>query len=35
MIVPSGMYCGVNSMCAMATRVAAKPEAQIKIAYEE
>jgi predicted transcriptional regulator len=32
--VPSGLYCGMSSICAMAIRVAGKAEAQIKIAYE-
>jgi predicted transcriptional regulator len=33
-MVPSGLYCGMSSICAMAIRVADKAEAQIKIAYE-
>jgi hypothetical protein len=33
-MVPSGLYCGMSSICAMAIRVAVKAEDQIKIAYE-
>jgi len=33
-MVPSGRYCGISSMYAMATRVTVKAEGQIKTAYE-